>query len=115
MPQTELPREAWAAFLDDLSRDHETGLVTVEVRGDGLPQQVAVREQPLIGISYEEKGSGAGRVVIMTGEDEDDAASHTVARPVIMTVETIADDVDNLRFDSGPDQPLTIVRFISAT
>ena len=116
MTQMEIPREDWKAFFEDLSREHETGLVTVEVRGQPIPEQEAIRQQPLLGISYEEKGSGRGRIDIMTGSDSDNNTTHTVSAPSLVTVEkeTATGDIDTLLIASAYDAPETLVHFLSA-
>ena len=70
-----LPREEWGAFFDDLSREFEMGLVTVEVSGDALPHVVLVEGLPLLGITLNTKGSDAGSITIMAGQDADTAIS----------------------------------------
>lgn len=76
-----LPREAWGAFFDDLSREFESGLVTVEVSGDGLPHVALIENLPLLGIQLNTKGSDAGGITIMAAQDADTAISHMVAGP----------------------------------
>jgi len=76
-----LPREEWGAFFDDLSREFEQGQVTVEVSGDGLPHVTLVENLLLLGIQFNTKGSDAGSITIMAGQDEDAAISHTDHQP----------------------------------
>ena len=111
----EIPREQWKTFFEDLSREHETGLVTVEVRGQPIPQQPALSEIALLGISYEDKGSGQGRISIMVGSDTDNNASHTVAHPTLVKVEGQDSDVSSVTIDAEEGEPVTIIRFLSAT
>lgn len=116
MALQEIPREAWKTFFEDLSREHEAGLVTVEVRGQPIPQQPALTMMPLLGISYEDKGSGQGRIAIMVGSDTDNNASHTIAHPTRVKAETNdTDDVNTLTIDAEEGEPITVVRFLSAT
>lgn len=116
MALQEIPREQWKSFFDELSRQHESGQVTVEQRGDNLPQQDAITQMTLIGLSYEVKGSGAGRIDIMVGHDTDTNTSHTIANPTNVKIETRVDgEVDTLLIDAAEGEPVTLVRFLSAT
>src|SRR5579875_2287872 len=116
MALQEIPREQWKTFFDDLSREHESGQVTVERRGQPIPQQDAITQMTLIGISYEDKGSGAGRIDIMVGYDTDTNTSHTVANPTTVKIENTANgDIDTLLIDGEGGEPVTLVRFLSCT
>ncbi len=117
MALQQLPQDQWAGFFDALSRQYESGGVSIDVRGDDLPPQEAVSPQPFLGISYETKGSGAGRIDIMFGGGEDANVSHTVASPVTVLVEenTPPEQVQMIQIDAEEGEPTTIVRFLSAS
>lgn len=116
MALQEIPREQWKAFFEDLSRERESGQVSVERRGDGLPPQDAITQMTLIGISYEDKGSGAGRIDIMVGSDTDTNTSHTVSAPTTVKIENrTGGNIDMLLIDGAVGEPTTLVRFLSAT
>jgi len=116
MAEREIPRAEWKTFFDDVSRQYEQGQVTVEVRGDLLPQQAALSELPLLGISYDDKGSGAGQIHIMAGSDVTTNSSYTVETPTLVRVATTpAGDVDTVTIDAQEGMPVTLVRFLSAT
>ncbi len=116
MALQEIPREQWKSFFDELSREHESGQVSVEARGDSLPPQDAVTQMTLIGLSYEDKGSGQGRIDIIVGNDADTNASHTIAHPTAVKIENrLNGDIDTLLIDAEQGEPVTVVRFLSAT
>ncbi len=117
MALQQLPQDQWAGFFDALSRQYESGEVSIDVRGDNLPPQEAVSPQPFLGISYETKGSGAGRIDIMFGGGEDANVSHTVASPVTVLVEenTPPEQVQMIQIDAEEGEPTTIVHFLSAS
>lgn len=116
MALQEIPREQWKTFFDDLSREHQSGLVTVEARGHSLPPQDALTQTTLIGLSYEDKGSGQGRIDIIVGSDTDTNASHTIAHPTTVKIQTQTDgDIDTLLIDAEEGEPVTLVHFLSAT
>lgn len=117
MALQQVPQDKWAGFFDALSRQFESGEVSVDVRGDNLPPQEAVSSQPFLGISYETKGSGAGRIDIMFGSNEDSGISHTVASPTAVLVEenTPTEQVQLIQIDAAEGEPTTIVHFLSAS
>lgn len=109
-----LPREEWGAFFDDLSREFESGLVTVEVSGDALPHVILAEGLPLLGITFDTKGSEAGSLTIIAGQDEDTAVSHTVAAPTHVNIARTADgSVDVVQIDA-PDPAQTRIHFLSS-
>ena len=116
MALQQIPQEQWADYLDNLSRQYESGMVSVDVRGDSLPPQQAIRPQPFLGISYESKGSGAGRIDIMFGGEETSHATHAITSPVKLMVQenTPIEQVDMIQIDGAEGEPTTLVHFLSA-
>ena len=83
MPTREISRDHWPAFFDDFSRARAGSLVTIELVSD--PQadpQFEARRLPLVGLSYDPKGSGAGHIEIMVGTEGSDHVTHTITQPV---------------------------------
>ncbi len=117
MALQQVPQDKWAGFFDALSRQFESGEVSVDVRGDNLPPQQAISPLPFLGISYETKGSGAGRIDIMFGSPEDANTSHTIAVPASVLVEenTPTEQVQFIQIDGGEGEPTTIMHFLSAS
>lgn len=117
MALQQVPQDQWAGFFDDLSRQYESGEVSVDVRGDSLPPQEAISPQPFLGISYETKGSGKGRIDIMFGSDQTDNMSHTIASPmaVLVAENTPMEQVQLIQIDAAEGEPTTIVHFLSAS
>ena len=110
-----LPREEWGTFFEDLSREFEEGQVTVEVSGDGLPQTTLIENLPLLGIQLNTKGSDAGSITIMAGQDADAAISHTITNPTQVNVARDAHgEVAAVQIDA-PDPAQTQIHFLSAT
>lgn len=77
----EIPRTEWKEFLDRFSRVHENWLVTIEVVGPDLGDQIEAEELPLAGISYETKGSEEGGIEILLGGKPDRHVAHLVPAP----------------------------------
>ncbi len=118
MPTREISRSDWKSYFDEFSRTRQGELVTVELIFDpaGDPQ-FAQKKQPLVGISYEEKGSEVGAIEIMMGET-DSSLTHAVTHPVhvyhknaagLISDEVNADEI--LEFTSEDAPRITFLRF----
>ncbi len=108
-----LPREEWGAFLDDLSREFEQGLVDVTVRSASQSDAPVITGLPLLGIQLDTKGSDAGSITIIAGQDEDTAISHTVAAPTHINIARTHDgSIDVVQIDA-PDPAQTCIHFLS--
>lgn len=110
-----LPREKWGAFFDDLSREFEQGSVTVEVSSDGLLHATLAESLPLLGIQLNTKGSDAGSITIMAGQDADAAISHTVTDPTQVNVARDAHGAVAAVQIDAPDPAQTRIHFLSST
>lgn len=83
MPTREIARTEWKTYFEEFSQARQGELVTVELIFD--PQadpQYALERQPLVGLSYEEKGSEEGSILIMAGGETGDSLTHSVTHPV---------------------------------
>lgn len=79
--QGEIDRDQWKTFLDEFSKRNQLRPTRLEVIGEELGAQEEERLLPLLGVSYESKGSAAGSVeIIMGGETsaEQRHVAHTV-------------------------------------
>jgi len=119
MPTREINRTDWKIYFDDFSRTRQGELVTVELVFDpqGDPQY-ALERQTLIGISFEEKGSEAGEIEIITGGETTDSLTHSVTHPVHVyhknAAGLISDEINEdeiLEFTSTDDPRITFLRF----
>ena len=85
---TEIPRESWGKWLDDLSKRAQEHLVRIEVINREIGDQEMARFLPLIGISLEKKGSEAGDIDIAVAVASAQAdLDHRVDKPTRMFVE----------------------------
>ena len=109
-----LPREEWGAFFDDLSREFEQGQITVEVSGDALPHVTLIENLPLLGLQLNTKGSDAGSITIMAGQDADTAISHTIAGPTQVNVARDAHGAVAAVQIDAPDPAQTRIHFLSS-
>ncbi len=118
MPTREVPRSDWKTYFDEFSRTRQGELVTVElIFSPQADPQFAQEKQPLLGIGYEEKGSEAGAIQIITG-GADSSNTHAVTNPVhvyhknaagLISDEVNADEI--LEFTSTDDPRITFLRF----
>ncbi len=114
MDTQQLPEAEWGSFLDELSRQFESGLVSVDVSGDGLSNAPVITELPLLGIQLDTKGSDSGSITVIAGTGADTAISHTIPAPTQIQVAREADGtVAAIQIDA-PDPAQTQVHFLSA-
>lgn len=113
MPTQEILRDEWARYFEEFSRRHQGWLVTVEILGLDIGDQVQVRNLPLEGIIVETNDSDGDEMTIIAGSRPDARISHTICAPVCVWVkqnEQGADEVLEIELPSGA----VLVRFRSA-
>lgn len=112
MPTKEILRDEWARYFEEFSRRHQGWLVTVEVLGLDIGDQVQVRNLPLEGITVETNDDGY-EMTIIAGSRPDARISRTVRAPVRVWVkqnEQGADEALEIESPAGA----VLVRFRSA-
>jgi hypothetical protein len=111
MHTREISHDEWAEFLDDLSDQDETVLVTVEVLSSDLGDQTIADGLTLQGLTLVQKGSEAGEIEIMLGENTQDHISHVIHTPTRLSIlETDEGEPQTLQIESD-DGPTTLVHF----
>ena len=114
MDTQQLPQAEWGPFLDELSRQFESGIVSVDVSGNGMSHAPVITGLPLLGIQLNTKGSDAGSITVIAGADEDTAISHTVSGPTqIQVARDAGGAVAAIQIDA-PEPAQTQVHFLSA-
>lgn len=114
METQQLPEAEWGQFLDDVSRQFEQGLVSVDVSGDGMTDAPVITELPLLGIQLNTKGSDSGSITIIAGSDVDTAISHTIPGATRIHVAREADSTVAAVQIDAPDPARTQVHFLAA-
>jgi len=66
----------WKKFLNDFSRLNEERLVRLEIVSAEFGANNEAKNLPLLGISFEEKGSEIGDVLISLGGSNDEGAAY---------------------------------------
>ena len=119
MPTREIARSDWKSYFDEFSRTRAGERVTVELIHD--PQadpEFALEKQPLVGLSFEEKGSDKGDILLSVGGETDDSLTHAITNPVhvyhknargLLSDEVNEDEV--LEITSTDDPRITYLRF----
>lgn len=119
MPTREISRSDWRTYLDDFSRTRQGELVTVElIFNPQADPDFAVQRQPLVGLTFEEKGGEPGTIEITTGGETDDSQTHTITSPVHVyhknAAGLISDEINTdeiLEFTSTDEPRITFLRF----
>ena len=81
MATHDIPRENWAAFLDEFSRTRLGALVTIETVDPQSDPQIEAKAMPLVGLTFEHKGGEEDTISLILGTEADDQISHTIAGP----------------------------------
>jgi hypothetical protein len=91
-PTTDIPRDQWLSYFNELGRTYQGWGATVEVMGKSLGDQTVAKAEdvPFQGLSYEAKGgSAAGDILVEVGDANTAYDVHRVTRPrAVRTTQT---------------------------
>ncbi len=111
MHTREIPHDDWAEFLDDLSDQDDTVLVTVELTGGELGDQIVAAGLRLQGLTLVQKGSDAGEIEIILGDTPLEHVSHVVRTPTRLSLlETNEGEPQTLQIEAD-GEATTLVHF----
>ena len=113
MQTREVPKDQWATFFGDMGKPDQLsdyGPITIEALGEDVGDQVVARQRPFVGVTFETKGSGAGRIEIMAGDNQSNI-SHTIESPKAVRLEVSDDGRVQAMQIEGEDEPTTLVYF----
>jgi hypothetical protein len=121
MPTREIARTEWKTYFDEFSRTRAGEIVTIElIYSPQADPQFPWDKQPLAGLTFEEKDSELGTIVISAGGDESDQHTHTVTNPVhvknargLLSDEVNVDEV--VEITSTDDPRIVFLRFTPAS
>lgn len=85
---TEIPRETWTKYFNDLGKHYWGWAVTVEVLAGELGDQRRIDTLPLQGLSYDLKGSQAGDVLVEAGGANFPYEVHLIHKPRVVRAST---------------------------
>jgi Family of unknown function (DUF5335) len=112
MPTQEILRNEWPGYFEEFSSRHQGWLVTVEILGLDIGDQVQVRNLPLEGIIVETNDPDGDEITIIAGSRPDARVSHTICAPLRVWVkqnEQGADEALEIETPAGA----VLVRFRS--
>ena len=84
---TEIPKEQWKEFFDDLSRDLDGWETRIEVINNDVGAQVLSEGLPFHGLTAESDASGEFVIELSVGNGTDGHQTHTVATPFKVSFE----------------------------
>ena len=113
MSTEEIPRKQWAAFFDGFSRRHQGWLVTVEILGPDIGDQVEARELPLEGITAELRDAGKDEIEIFVGARPGSHLSHKVISPEKVYLKRSEEGADEV-LEIASKEVAALLRFRSA-
>ena len=103
-----IPEEQWTQFIDDFSRDHRGWPATIEVlQRPNDPLNIA-RNLPLLGISFDTKGTRSSSIDIVAGESPERHVSHRVDMPLYLREKSRPDGSVDLEIEPAAG-PATVV------
>ena len=83
-----IEKNRWKDFLDDFSRSNEMRLARLEILSDELGASEEANGLPLLGVSFEEKGSETGDAPIFFGggdAKDERHLTHTIEKVASIT------------------------------
>ena len=83
-----IEQDRWQEFLDDFSKRNQLRATRLEVVGEEIGSEEEEELLPLIGVSFESKGTAAGSVVVILGGETAQDQRHIERR--IENVQRIA-------------------------
>lgn len=122
MPTREIARTEWKTYFDDFSKNRQGEVVSVElIFSPQADPDYALDKQPLVGLSYEDKGSDAGSILIIAGGEESDSVTYRVTNPVHVYHKNarglISDEINEdevIEVTSTDDPRIVFLRFAPA-
>lgn len=110
----QIERDRWKDYLTEFGRSNELRPARLEILSDEFGANEKAQHLPLIGISYEEKGSDAGDVLITLGGANAEDGRH-VTHTIRAATAVAARDGDDGRADAleiiGADGEKAILAF----
>ena len=111
MQTREITRCDSPAFFNGFSRQHEGWLINLEIFGPEIGDQFEEREIALEGITAELGECQSDRIEIMMGAKPDDHITHTIAKPIQVSLEQSDDGADRVLAIKDLDANTTLLSF----
>lgn len=114
MTTQEIDRATWPVFFDEFSRQNEGAMARIETIGTDVGDQ-RTETYPFQGITFEQKGSDIGSVIIMLGTADNDHIERMIdAKSVkLKPANGTCCDVLEIQASEGPTTLLHIERVLA--
>ena len=90
-----IPEDDWIDYFDRFSADHLGWPVTIQVQDPQSGPHNIAQDLPLLGISFDSRGTRASSIEIITGDALDAHVEHVIDMPLnIREVEEPNGDID---------------------
>jgi hypothetical protein len=86
MHTVEIPRDQWVEALDQFSKEHQGWIISMELVGIDVGDQIPVANLPLVGVAADVK-NGEDRVAIMAGDEPEAHVTHFIESPKRVWIE----------------------------
>ena len=113
MKTKEIPKNEWPKFFGNFSRQHKGWLVMLEIFGTEFGAQVQEHELAFEGIVGEGDEIHGDQIVIMVGEKPDDHITHSIARPIQVSLEQTDEGTHAVLAIKSADGVMALMRFRS--
>ena len=108
---TEIKREEWKSFFDNLSRDLGGWQTAVEVLSDDVGAQVLADGLPFVGLTFEDIDANPS-IELTLGEDRENHQTHTIANPKLVAFEGSGIGPAGVLDIEDADGTKTLIRFV---
>jgi hypothetical protein len=99
MRTREIPEDQWIEFFDRFSRDHLGWPATIELLDQQAGPQNVAENAPLLGISFDHKGSRPSVVQISVGDSPGAHVNHVIDLPLHIRAADEADGSIDLQIE----------------
>ncbi|HJU06697.1 MAG TPA: DUF5335 family protein [Nitrospiraceae bacterium] len=106
----EIPPDEWSVFFDDLSREHQSRIVTIEGHGEEAGDQFESHDVPLEGVSVTLNGDDEV-ISIVARQDTGKHVMHTVSAPLHVMLERTPEGLAKTLHIESAHGATTLVRF----
>jgi hypothetical protein len=83
---TQIKREEWKSFFDDLSRDLAGWQTVVEIFSDNVGAQILAEGLPFAGLTYEDSDDKPS-IELTLGEERENHQTHSIVNPQLVAFE----------------------------
>ena len=109
---TEIPKQEWRGFFDNLSRDLEGWETHIDVFSDDVGAQVVSEGLPFHGLTAEEDKNGEPTIELLIGSGTESHQTHTVEHPVKVAFEGAGVGPGGVLYIEDASGTKTFIKFV---